>query len=105
MCFGATWRADFGGSWKRRANIQKAAFCSELTTSFASRQKFLYAEGTKFTETPGDWNTDRVVRGDPALNATRIQKAVAPARKSDIVILVLAKIKIPAEVTRQFPSS
>lgn len=51
----------------------------------------LYAEGTKITETAADWNADKVVLGDPALNAKRIQEAVAVARKADVVILVLGE--------------
>jgi len=49
----------------------------------------LYAEGSKITETPPDWNADKVVLGDPALNAKRIEEAVKVARKADVVILVL----------------
>jgi beta-glucosidase len=51
----------------------------------------LYAEGTKITETAADWNADKVVLGDPTLNAKRIQEAVAVARKADVVILVLGE--------------
>jgi beta-glucosidase len=51
----------------------------------------LYAEGTKITETAADWNADKVVLGDPALNAKRIQDAVAVARKADVVVLVLGE--------------
>jgi beta-glucosidase len=49
----------------------------------------LYAEGCKITETFPDWDADKVVLGDPALNATRIQEAVKVARKADLVILAL----------------
>ncbi|MGZ4790044.1 MAG: glycoside hydrolase family 3 N-terminal domain-containing protein [Terriglobales bacterium] len=49
----------------------------------------LYSLGCKITETDADWNADKVVLGDPALNAKRIQDAVAVARKADVVILVL----------------
>ena len=31
----------------------------------------LYSEGCKITETPPDWDADKVVLGDPALNAKR----------------------------------
>ncbi len=51
----------------------------------------LYSEGTKITETAADWNADKVVLGDPALNAKRIQEAVAVARKADVVVLVLGE--------------
>ena len=54
-----------------------------------SRSEILYSEGCKITETPPDWNADKVVLGDPALNAKRIQDAVAVAKKADVVILAL----------------
>jgi beta-glucosidase len=49
----------------------------------------LYAEGTKITETFPDWDADKVVLGDPALNTKRIAEASQVARKADIVILAL----------------
>jgi len=51
----------------------------------------LYSEGCKITETAPDWNADKVVLGDPALNAKRIAAAVKVAKKADIVILVLGE--------------
>lgn len=51
--------------------------------------EILYAEGCKITESLPVWEADQVVLGDPALNASRIQEAVAVARKSDLVILAL----------------
>jgi beta-glucosidase len=51
----------------------------------------LYAEGCKITETTPDWNADKVVLGDSALNAKRIQEAVQVARKADVVLLVLGE--------------
>jgi beta-glucosidase len=51
----------------------------------------VYSEGVKITETPPDWNADKVVLGDPVLNAQRIQAAVKVAQTSDIVILVLGE--------------
>lgn len=54
-----------------------------------SGAEVLYAEGSKITETPPDWNADKVVLGDPALNAKRIAEALKVARKADVVILVL----------------
>ena len=51
----------------------------------------LYSLGCKITETEPDWNADKVVMGDPALNAKRIQEAVKVALKADIVILVLGE--------------
>jgi beta-glucosidase len=49
----------------------------------------LYSLGCKITETDPDWNADKVVLGDPALNAKRIQEAVKVARKADVVILAI----------------
>ncbi|HEY1464418.1 MAG TPA: glycoside hydrolase family 3 N-terminal domain-containing protein [Terriglobales bacterium] len=51
----------------------------------------LYSEGCKITETPPDWNADKVVLGDPKLNALRIQEAVKVAKRADVVILVLGE--------------
>jgi len=56
-----------------------------------SSSEVLYAEGCKITETLPDWNADKVVLGDPKLNAVRIQEAVKVARKADVVILVLGE--------------
>lgn len=49
----------------------------------------LYAEGCKITESLPDWNADKVVLGDPVLNAKRIQDSVRLAQKADVVILAL----------------
>src|SRR5581483_1990640 len=49
----------------------------------------LYSEGCKITETPPDWDADKVVLGDPALNAKRIEEAIKVAKKADLVILAL----------------
>jgi beta-glucosidase len=54
-----------------------------------SGAEVLYAEGAKITETPPDWNADKVVLGDPALNAKRTEEALRVARKAEVVILVL----------------
>src|SRR5260370_5052872 len=48
-----------------------------------------YAEGCKITETFPDWDANKVVLGDPALNATRIQEAVKGAQRADLVVLAL----------------
>ena len=53
--------------------------------------EILYAEGCKITETFPVWDADKVVLGDPALNAKRIQEAVSVAKKADIVILALGE--------------
>ncbi len=51
----------------------------------------LYSEGCKITESLPDWDADKVVLGDPALNAKRIAEAVAVAKKADAVILVIGE--------------
>jgi beta-glucosidase len=56
-----------------------------------SSGEILYALGCKITETEPDWNADKVVLGDAALNAKRIQEAVSVAQKADIAILVLGE--------------
>ena len=56
-----------------------------------SSAEVVYSEGCKITETFPDWDADKVVLGDPALNAKRIQEAVAGAKKSDLVILALGE--------------
>jgi beta-glucosidase len=56
-----------------------------------SSAEILYSEGCKITESLPDWDADKVVLGDPALNAKRIQEAVAVAKKADIVILALGE--------------
>ena len=54
-----------------------------------SSAEVLYAEGCKITESFPDWDADKVVLGDPALNAKRIAQAAAVAKRVDIVILAL----------------
>jgi beta-glucosidase len=54
-----------------------------------SSAEILYAEGCKITESEPDWNADKVVLGDPALNAKRIEEAAKVAEKADVVILAL----------------
>lgn len=49
----------------------------------------LYSEGVKITETLPDWDADKVVLGDPDLNAKRIAEAVKVAQKADVIILAL----------------
>lgn len=56
-----------------------------------SQGEVLYALGCKITETVPDWNADKVVLGDPALNAQRIQEAAKVAQRADIAILVLGE--------------
>jgi beta-glucosidase len=49
----------------------------------------IYSEGVKITETFPDWNADKVVLGDSALNAKRIEEAVKAAKRADVIILAL----------------
>ena len=51
--------------------------------------EILYAEGCKITESLPDWDADKVVLGDPALNAKRIEEATKIAKKADLIILAL----------------
>jgi beta-glucosidase len=54
-----------------------------------SSAEILYSEGVKITETDPDWNADKVVLGDPVLNAKRIEEAVKVAQQADVVILAI----------------
>jgi beta-glucosidase len=54
-----------------------------------SGSEVLYSEGCKITETIPNWNADKVVLGDPVLNAKRIEEAARVSKKADLVILVL----------------
>ena len=56
-----------------------------------SSSEVLFAEGCKITESLPDWDADKVVLGDPALNAKRIQDAVQVARKADVILLVVGE--------------
>jgi beta-glucosidase len=60
-----------------------------IKTKVGSSAEVLYAEGCKITESLPDWDADKVVLGDPALNAKRIEEAVKVAEKADVVILAL----------------
>jgi beta-glucosidase len=60
-----------------------------IKNKVGSSAEVLYAEGCKITETFPDWDADKVVLGDPALNAKRIAEAVTVAKKADVVILAL----------------
>jgi beta-glucosidase len=60
-----------------------------IKTKVGSSAEVLYAEGCKITESLPDWDADKVVLGDPALNAKRIEEAVRVAEKADVVILAL----------------
>jgi beta-xylosidase len=54
-----------------------------------SSAEILYAEGCKITESLPDWDADKVVLGDPALNAKRIEEAAKVAKKADLIVLAL----------------
>jgi beta-glucosidase len=60
-----------------------------IKTKVGTATEVLYSEGCKITETFPDWDADKVVLGDPALNTKRIQDAVKVAAKADLVILAL----------------
>jgi beta-glucosidase len=55
----------------------------------AASAEVLYSLGCKITESNPDWDADKVVVGDPALNAKRIDEAAKVAATSDVVILAL----------------
>jgi beta-glucosidase len=60
-----------------------------IKNKVGASSEVLYAEGCKITESVPDWDADKVVLGDPALNAKRIQEAVKTAAKADLIILAL----------------
>ena len=60
-----------------------------IKTKVGSSAEVLYALGCKITESNPDWDADKVVVGDPALNAKRIEEAAKVAATADVVILAL----------------
>ena len=62
-----------------------------IRNKVGSAAEVLYSEGCKITETAPDWYADKVVLGDPALNAKRVAAAVQVAKKADVIILVLGE--------------
>src|SRR5580698_1995338 len=60
-----------------------------IKTKVGSSAEVLYALGCKITESNPDWDADKVVVGDPVLNAQRIDEAVKVAQKAEVVILAL----------------
>ncbi|HYK49442.1 MAG TPA: glycoside hydrolase family 3 N-terminal domain-containing protein, partial [Terriglobales bacterium] len=62
-----------------------------IKSKVGSASEVLFAEGCKITETAPDWDADKVVLGDPTLNAKRIQEAIQVARKADVILLVLGE--------------
>jgi beta-glucosidase len=51
----------------------------------------LYSEGCRITESKPEWDADKVVLGDPALNAKRIEEAAKVAQQVDLIILALGE--------------
>ncbi len=62
-----------------------------IKNKIGSGAEVLYSEGCKITESNPDWDANKVVLGDPALNAKRVADAVNVAKKADVVILVLGE--------------
>jgi beta-glucosidase len=60
-----------------------------IKNKVGSSSEVVYAEGCRITETEPDWNADKVVLGDPTLNANRIAEAVKIAQTADIIILAI----------------
>ncbi|MBV8514486.1 MAG: glycoside hydrolase family 3 C-terminal domain-containing protein [Acidobacteria bacterium] len=65
------------------------SFLQAIKTHVGSSAEVSYSLGCKITETDPDWDADKVVLGDPALNAKRIDEAAKVAAKADIVLLAL----------------
>jgi beta-glucosidase len=62
---------------------------SGITTAAGPGIKVVYAEGVRITEHEANWNSDKVVFGDPPLNRTRIQEATKVARQADVIIAIV----------------
>jgi beta-glucosidase len=60
-----------------------------IQNKVGSSAEISYALGCKITESNPDWDADKVVVGDPALNAKRIEEAAKVAASADVVILAL----------------
>ena len=60
-----------------------------ITQKAGSGVRVVYAEGTRITELPANWNEDKVVFGDPVKNRQRIAEAVAVARQADVAVVVI----------------
>jgi beta-glucosidase len=60
-----------------------------IKTKVGASAEVLYSLGCKITESNPDWDADKVVVGDPALNAKRIEEAAKVAATADVVILAL----------------
>ncbi len=68
---------------------QSVSILQGIKDKAGSRAEVLYSLGCKITETPAVWDANKVVLGDPKLNAQRIQQAVAVANRADVIILAL----------------
>jgi beta-glucosidase len=62
-----------------------------IKAKIGARADVLYAEGCKITESLPDWDADKVVLGDPFLNAKRIEEAAKVAKRADLIILALGE--------------
>ena len=60
-----------------------------ITAAAGGGVRVLHAEGVRITEHEANWNDDKVVLGDPALNRARIQDALRVARQADAIVLVV----------------
>jgi beta-glucosidase len=60
-----------------------------IKNKVGSSAEISYALGCKITESNPDWDADKVVVGDPALNAKRIEESAKVAASADVVILAL----------------
>jgi beta-glucosidase len=60
-----------------------------IKTKVGSSAEVVYSVGCKITESDPDWDADKVILGDPALNAKRIEEAAKVAAGADVVILAL----------------
>lgn len=68
---------------------QTVSVLQGIKDKVGSRAQVLYAEGCRITETPPDWDADKVVAGDPKLNAQRIAQAVKVMEQADVGIVVI----------------
>jgi beta-glucosidase len=69
--------------------VKTVSILQGIKDKTAGAAEILYAEGCKITETPPDWDADKVVLGDAKRNAVRIQEAEKVAKKADLILLAL----------------
>lgn len=70
------------------------AILEGIKSKAGEKTKVVYAEGVRITEDQADWRNwylDPVTPPDPAKNAARIAEAVAVAKTSDAVVVVLGE--------------